>query len=110
MLVALMATGCSRSVTIPPGQFEEASREKAKHRIELSDGSDFTVRRFAVSDSTVVIHELDSSDERYGRAQLPLSVPRQDVTSISKQEVRYQTTFWVVGSALVLGFFLIHGD
>ena len=94
VLIALMATGCSRTVVVPREDYDRASHEYGKtHRLDLQDSSYYLVRRFAVTDSTVVVEELYSSDKRYGtHARTPIVLTRQDLTSISRVETNWTKT------------------
>ncbi len=70
----------------------------------MADDSHYVVRRFALTDSTLVIEKLHQTDERYNRTELPIVVPRADVESISKYELDKDRTFWALvgASATVL--------
>jgi hypothetical protein len=54
--VALMATGCTRSVEIPREQVATKEfREPGYYRIRLHGWNEYNARRFSVTDSTVVL-------------------------------------------------------
>jgi hypothetical protein len=103
ILIVFMAAGCSKPVEIPHDQFESAAREEhARHRIQKIDGSHYTVERFSLTDSTVVIEKLNRTDARYKRTALPIVVPLSDVESISKYELDKDRSFFaLVGAGAV---------
>jgi hypothetical protein len=87
VLIALMATGCTRVVEIPLAQLEgTAPDHKGKYRISTIDGSSYIARGFALSDSTIVIKKLDQDDERYRTAKLPVTLALRDVKTFEKLE------------------------
>jgi hypothetical protein len=99
LLVALTATGCSKAVEIPRADIDNPKyHEPASYRIRMKGWEEYLVKRFTVTDSTIVIEELMPSDERYRfkRSSLPIEVPRDDVTSIAEIQAQEKTTFAVV--------------
>lgn len=110
ILIAFMAAGCSQAIDIPRSQIgDPAYREPGSYRIRVKGREEYLVRRFSVTDSTVVIEELMPADERYRfeRAALPMTVPRSNVSSIVIIEAQKKTTFAVlVYSALAIGAFV----
>lgn len=89
LLIALVATGCTRTVDIPLAQLEGAAPEhKGKYRIWMVDSSLFVPSEFTAIDSTIVITKLSRDDERYGRAELPMALALREVRTIEKFETR----------------------
>ncbi|HEX6792129.1 MAG TPA: hypothetical protein VF247_12525, partial [Candidatus Krumholzibacteria bacterium] len=80
LILLVLLGGCSRAVTVSPRELAPASRWTGRYRIITVDDS-FAAREFAVTDSTIVITELNSSDSRFGRTRMPLTVPLRDVRS-----------------------------
>jgi hypothetical protein len=108
--IFLALAGCSKPVEIPRDQFDAAAKEeKSYFRIQMADDSHYVVRRFALTDSTLVIEKLHQADERYNRTELPIVVPRADVASIAKYGLDKDRTFWaLVGlSATVLAILFV---
>jgi hypothetical protein len=101
--LALIASGCSKAVQIPSDQVDAAAREESgRYRIQMVDGSYYTVERFSLTDSTIVIEKLGPSDARYKRIALPIDVPLADVESVSKYELDHDRTFFaLVGAGVV---------
>ena len=108
ILIVFMAAGCSKPVEIPRDQFEAATREEhARHRIQMVDGSYYTVQRFSLTDSTVVVEKLNPTDPMYKRTALPIVVPLGDVESISKYELDKDKSFFaLVGAGAVALVFI----
>ena len=108
VLIAFLMTGCSKAVVIPPGEIESASREEhGNYRIQMADDSYYLVRRFTVTDSTVVIEKLNGADSRYRSTIVPIVVARSDVQSISKLETRHGASFAVVATVGVLVILIV---
>jgi hypothetical protein len=105
-LLAFVLSGCSRAVTVPPRELAPASQWHGRYRIKTTT-AEFTARHFAVTDSTVVIRELAGSDKRYGDAELPITVPVQDVKSVERLDVDEGKTFVVVVLAAVFAGLII---
>lgn len=109
-LIALMATSCSRAVEIPSEQIDDpVYQQPGSYRIRLDGREEYLVRRFTVTDSTVVIQELLPSDQRYrfGRQNIPVTVPRAAVKSISRMETNHGLTFGLLtASALLIALFV----
>ena len=116
VLIALLVTGCSRAVEIPREQIDDpVYQHPGSYRIRLDGQEEYLVRRFSVTDSTVVIQELHPSDERYrfGRKDLPVTVPRAAVSSISRMETKHGLTFAVITLsvlAIALFLFIVTGE
>jgi hypothetical protein len=70
----------------------------------MKDGTEYAVRRFTATDSTIVIDDLSPSDVRFGAADLPIVVSRNDVRSVERAE---GPSFLLVGGFMALGILLI---
>lgn len=112
LLIAFMATGCSKAVEIPRDQFEPpASEGKGVHRICMVDKSSYEARAFSMTDSTIVIETLNPTDSRYKRVELPIVLPLSEVESISKYELdRGRSFFLLAGSFIVIMFVITLGS
>jgi len=113
-LIALMATGCTKAVEIPRADIDDAKyREPGSYRIRLHGRQEYLVRRFSVTDSTVVVEELMPGDERFrtGREWLPTSILWGEVESISRTETNWLLTVValtpIVFVAVVIGWFIL---
>jgi hypothetical protein len=69
----------------------------------MADGSSYKFRKFSVTDSTLVIRELSKSDERYGKADLPIILPLADVESMETKDAR-ETGFLFFATTALLVF------
>ena len=89
VVAALLLTSCTRTIDVPMNQLGSGSKDvKTPHRIHMVDGSEYSVRQFTVTDSTVVIENLNTSDPRYQKAELPIVLHLRDVRSVEKTEPR----------------------
>ncbi|HEU4928701.1 MAG TPA: hypothetical protein VFU38_02640, partial [Candidatus Krumholzibacteria bacterium] len=78
LMIILTATGCSKAVEIPRTDIDDVKyREPGSYRIRLRGREEYLAKRFSVTDSTIVIEELMTSDERYRleRASMPREIP-----------------------------------
>ena len=108
ILLVFMAAGCSKPVEIPRDQFEAATREEhARYRIQMVDGSYYTVERFSLTDSTVVVEKLNPTDARYKRTALPIVVPLGAVESISRYELDKDKSFFALVGAGVVALIVV---
>jgi hypothetical protein len=101
-VIVLTVMGCSKSVNVPLDQVESVQDRKARHRIHVRDGDEFAVRRFTVTDSTIVIDDLSPTDIRFDAVDLPIVLRRSDVVAIERVEGRGQLFFIVIPAAVVL--------
>ena len=115
-LIAVVVTGCSKAVEIPRADIDDPKyREPGSYRIRTEGWNEYLVSRFSVTDSTIVIEGLLPSDERFrtGRNELPISVPRGEIASISQLETdRLMTTAILIPITLVaviVGWFIVEG-
>ena len=96
-ILAFVASGCSRTVSVPLQELAPASHWDGRYHIDTTAGR-FSTLKFSVTDDEIVITKLAKSDKRYGRADLPLTSPMQDVRSIERLETDgMKTTLGVVG-------------
>lgn len=108
LLIALTASGCSKPVEIPRGQFESGTHvTKGIYQIRTNDDSSYNVREFSVTDSTLVIEGLHASDKRYKHTPLPIVVPLADVESVSKYELDRGRSFFALVGAGAFVLFII---
>jgi hypothetical protein len=104
ILTAFLVTGCSGTKQVPREEFEAVSRQPLSfHQIFMADGSSYKFRKFSVTDSTLVIRELSKSDERYGKADLPIILPLADVESMETKDAR-ETGFLFFATTALLVF------
>ncbi len=103
VLIALLCVGCSRAVEIPRQQLEaQEYRKVGSYKVRLHGWNEYNVRRFSMTDSTVVIEELLVTDDRYKlkKHDMPIVVPREDVEYIAAMETNKPlTTAVLVGAA-----------
>src|SRR5262245_4437731 len=105
LLIACMMTGCSGAVEIPRNEIDDPKyREPGNYRIRVKGWEEYLVKRFSVTDSTVVIEELSPGDERFrmGREKLPFVIASDQVVSISKVKINTMGTAMIV---LAVGLF-----
>lgn len=108
VLILYVLTGCSKAVELRRADMDDAKyREPGSYRIRLENREQYLVRRFVVTDSTMVIEELMPADERYRawREELPVTIPRTDITSFAQLETDYVVSAAVgilMGSVILL--------
>jgi hypothetical protein len=102
VLLASIATGCSKTVNVPLDQVESVQDRKARHHIHMSNGDEYAVRRFTVTDSTIVVDDLSPTDVRFETIDLPIVLRRSDVTAIERAEGRGQVFFIAVPATFVV--------
>ncbi len=110
-LVAPTLISCSKAVEIPRDDIDDPKyRDAGSYRIRLQGWEEYLAARFSVTDSTIVIEELLPSDERFrtGRENLPITIVRERVASVSHMETNWWVTVPVVtGFGLVAGLFIL---
>jgi hypothetical protein len=95
VLIAFLVTGCSSTRQVPREEFEAVSHEPLRvHHVTMTDGSDYSVTRFSVTDSTFVIEELGKTDERYAYAVMPIVRRLDSVAALETKDARGEA--WVV--------------
>lgn len=110
ILIALLMTGCSKAVEIPREDITKPEyREPGVYRIRLHGIDEYIAERFSVTDSTIVIEQLSKSDERYRveRETLPVTVPIENVESVSRLEVNEGLTYgFIFGTCAIIGLII----
>lgn len=105
-LLLLVLSACSKSVRVPPADYENPG-SAAAYRIVTVDQGTFSVKKYTVSDSVIVVTELApsaTSDE--DSLQAPFAIPLQSVQSIDRVTLdRGRSSGWVFGVGV--GFLLI---
>jgi hypothetical protein len=99
MIAILIVSGCSKAVVIPREEVAaETYRQPGTYRIRLEGWNEYNARRFAVTDSTVIIEELLKSDDRYKlmKHDMPIVIPIGEVTSIARMETNRPVTIAVI--------------
>lgn len=103
VLVALLLVGCSRAVEIPRDQLEaQESSKVGSYKVRLHGWNEYNVRRFSMTDSTVVIEELLVHDDHYRlmKDRMPIIVPLNEVEYIGV----IRTNWWATaGFAAFVG-------
>jgi hypothetical protein len=113
LVVALMLTGCSKAVVIPREQLtRDDYRKVGNYRIKLRGWNEYHARQFTLTDSTLVIGELDKGDDRYNRLKhdMPIIVPLKDVeyvTTASGTDWFWTSAAIFTVAAIVGGFALL---
>lgn len=110
IMAALLITGCSRAVEIPRQQVgAEEYRRVGSYKVRLHGWNEYNVRRFSMTDSTVVIEELLATDDHYKlkKHDMPIVVPLEDVEYIGVMKTNWiLTTAALVGIGAVVAFFV----
>jgi hypothetical protein len=109
--IVVLLSGCSKAVIIPQEDIaKEQYRARGDYRIRLQHWNEYHAHKFSVTDSTLVIEELDKGDDRYKvmKHDMPITVPLEDVASVAIYE---GTNWWVTGAAIGIvaagiGFFV----
>ncbi len=102
-IVAL--AGCTKTVDVPIDDLESVHDRKARHHVNMVDGSQYSVRQFTVTDSTLVIDDLSPTDSRKGVVNEPITVPRDSIASVERLEGGQYLIFGTVALAAVLLIF-----
>ena len=101
-------TGCSRAVEIPREQVgAEEYRKVGSYKVRLHGWNEYNVRRFSMTDSTVVIEELLVHDDHYKLRQhdMPIVVPLSEVEYIGVIKTNWlMTTVALLAIGAVAGF------
>jgi len=89
VLMCLFAA-CSKVNEIPREQMGAAEHRKpANYHIWKKTGDDYLARLYSLTDSTVVIQELQESDLRYKKQDMPIVVPLENVERITVLKKNY---------------------
>ena len=111
IVAALLFTGCSNAQEISRDQLgAEEYRKPGSYRVKLHGWNEYSVRRFSMTDSTVVIEELLVTDDHYKlkRHDMPIVVPLKDVEYIGTMETNWPlTTLALVGLGACAAFIVV---
>ncbi len=102
VLIAILATSCSRTVHIPLEDLESPDwPQPASYRIRVAGGDKHFARRFSLTDSTLVIDETLATPEirQSNPDQAPTSIPLDRVEAVDRIDTRKK----VLLPAIVLG-------
>lgn len=106
-MAVIALVGCSRTVDVPMNDLESVHDRKARHHVSMWDGSQYSVRQFTVTDSTLVIDDLSPSDTRKGAVNEPIVLPRDSIASVERLEGKPHVilgSFVLVMVGLIIGF------
>ena len=95
-----LVVGCAEYAAVPPNDFSSLDRSPQHgYRLITTDGQSYTVKRFALTDSTIVV---ESIVRRRGAeaGPLPFEVSFRDVHSIEEIDVDFVVPI-VVAAGLV---------
>ena len=117
-LLIVVNTSCTAMVSVPPSEYSQLdSDEAAVWQITTADGQIFIAKKFFVTDSTLVIQELDfesdkgakiAQGEAPNQMDLPISINRDAVVSVEKQITEYAAPILIIGiPALVVVFVIV---
>ncbi|HKW15167.1 MAG TPA: hypothetical protein VJS69_11835 [Candidatus Krumholzibacteria bacterium] len=90
---------------MPETKLTPSTEWKGLYRVTTTTDQ-YATRDFSITDSTLVITKLGGSDEHYGIAKLPLTIPIKDVRTVDKLEHNTTTTTLVVAGAVLFGLFI----
>ena len=81
---------CAKVHEIPRDEIGAAGQQNAAdYHIWMKGGDDYYARRYSVTDSTVVIQELQESDTRYKKQEMPIVIPLADVERVTVVKNKY---------------------
>lgn len=104
----MLLQACSSSVRVPPDAMEEKSHQgDGRFRLELTDHTVYRFTRYTTTDSTLVIQALQEADERYGKAELPITVRRADIEYMTRTGTSWKPVIIVAGIVAVIGIVLL---
>lgn len=98
-MVASLLLACSRAAEIPREQLKaQEYRKVGSYKVRLHGWNEYNVRRFSMTDSTVVIEELQDFDDHYKlkKHDMPIVVPLEEVEYIAVMETNKPLTTGVV--------------
>lgn len=110
VLVALMLMACSRAVEIPRDQVGAREyRKPGSYKVRLHGWNEYNVRRFSMTDSTVVIEELLVHDDHYKLKQhdMPIVVPLEEVEYIGVMRTNWWATAGFVAFVGAMAGFIV---
>lgn len=87
----LVATACSHTVTMPREKIDGAAGRDAKYAYQIDTRSQdrYLVKRYSLTDSTLVIEQLAPIDKRYGDpgVRVPIELQRDTIAVVSTMRV-----------------------
>lgn len=110
LLTVFTMTGCTTGAEISRAYIDDPKyREPGNYRIRVEGWEEYLVKRFSVTDSTVVIEELSPGDERFrmGRGQLPYVISWDRVESIARVKINPMGTAAIVLTVGLLVSFIV---
>jgi len=110
VLLVPIFVACTKGVEIPRADIDDPKyREEGSYRIRMKGWEEYLVKRFSVTDSTLVIEELSSGDERFrmGRENLPYVLPLSQVVSVGRVKTNVPGTLAIVLVVGALAAFLV---
>ena len=109
VILLTVVVSCTRSINVTESSLTRTASYEGLYRIETRDDESFTVRKFSINDSTLVINQLNESDKRYGTDKLPVVVDLAAVRSVSRLHVSSTKTALLVlaGASVVIAIVLI---
>lgn len=103
--VLLVATACSHTVTMPREDIDGAAGRDAKYAYQIDTRSQerYLVKRYSLTDSTLVIEQLAPIDRRYGDpdVRVPIELERDTVAAVSTMRVERTGLLILVGGLFV---------
>jgi len=109
--IAVLSISCTKTVQIPASQYESIDSDDSKYwRIRTTDGKLYSIKRFTVTDTAIVIQTLSESDASSGqegafdhvdRPELPLTLPLEMVESVESVDISKLRTVGLFSIILV---------
>jgi hypothetical protein len=102
-LFPLFVTACSKTIRVPPSSYSEPGSAVAYH-IQTVDDRTYSVTRYVVEDSVIVVEELarSKSANTNDTTTVPFEIPLRDVESIDRVVMdRGKASAWVFGFGAV---------
>ena len=109
-MVALLLLGCSRAAEVPRSELTaEEYRKPGSYKVRLHGWNEYNVRRFSMTDSTVVIEELLVHDDHYKlmKHEMPIVVPLEDVEYIGVIKTNWWATAGFVAFVGAVAGFIV---
>ena len=108
VLLLLAMSGCTKTIEVPPGQFEQASWiDDATHRIRTTNDKEYMAKRFYVTDSTLVVWELSPAHSTYRVERVPITLPLDEVQSVAQVESNNVVPVLLLTAAFIVGWFVV---
>ena len=97
IILLLILSACSKTIRVPPADYENPG-SAAAYRIVTVDQGTFSVKRYTVSDSVIVVTELAAPTTDGDSLQVPFDIPLRNVQSIDRVSMdRGKASGWVIG-------------